>query len=165
MKQVLHGGNQYMYPKESSGICRNPKPYHFWLSAYFSRSLIRQGYSPEVASAAAFVVANGYQMNRNLANGRAGKVDSLLSKPFLHPTNNVIRMDLVQAAAGAVYGSAQDNSVSGNFNLAKSYDRAMALAKACSDLVSIELKILNGSEDIKTIYAWNRYFAPAAFFP
>lgn len=105
-KQHERGLGHYAYPSGVSGSCLNPKPYHFWLSAYLARHLKKKGYSSEVSAIASFVSAKGYQVNRVLvASDEWGALKKLFVKDVFHPTNQVIRMDLTLASAGAVYGA------------------------------------------------------------
>lgn len=158
-RQIFAGQQHYAFPAEARGPCLSPKPYHFWLNAYLARWLVKQGYSAEVAQMATFIAAKGYQINRDL-NNAGGGLDKILTKPTDHPTNQVIRIDLVMAASGAVYGSLVDNSTIRSFSLNQGMDRLNAVKGNPATLPKDFIQGLMSSDRIRLLYLWDKLFQP-----
>ncbi|MCB0368900.1 MAG: hypothetical protein KDD45_05470, partial [Bdellovibrionales bacterium] len=156
-QQRLMGHKHYVYPMEMSGGCLSPKPYHFWLNAFFARELVKRGYSAEVAQMATFIVAKGYHLNRDI-NGAGSGIEKILSKSSNHPTNRVIRTDLSMAAAGVVYGSLFGQDIH-SFSIGNG---VAYLEKNSGDVSKISdstiLSITRGS--VQAFYAWDSLFKP-----
>jgi len=135
------------------------KPYHFWLNAYFSRWLVKQGYTPSIAQTAAFILNKGYQVNRDV-NNAGGGIEKLLSKPAEHPTNRVIRADLNLGAAGNIYGSLVNKQRMKPIDIGEGLSQ-LHLTRGDSALLS-ERSILDrlSSDRIQFIRKWDELYKP-----
>lgn len=109
----------YSWPNGVSGFCNTQKSYHFWMSAYVSREILKLGYSAESSMLGTYAAAIGYQLNRD--QGRTSEKNknysqSVATRTAFDPVVNIMRADLAYAAAGAKYGSeyevASRNSIS-----------------------------------------------------
>ncbi len=98
----IASGHPYSYPPDVHTTCDTGKPYHFWLTAYLARSLVREGTSPRAAAAAAFLGEKGYQM---MSESETRDPRQPFREPFLAAYSNSVRMDLAVASAGAAYGA------------------------------------------------------------
>jgi hypothetical protein len=157
--QRLLGKPSYAYPQEVTGSCLTPKPYHFWMNAFFARTLVKGGFSPTIAQLATFVAAKGYQMNRDV-NGSTAGLDKILSKPSDHPTNRVIRSDLAMGAAGAVYGSLVESQTIKAFSI---QEGMKYLTYTKGDPKEIEVSTINmmtPDSRMKAYMAWEQLFNP-----
>ena len=95
-------GFLYSYPREINSLCDYGKNYHFWMSAYLAREVMKKTNNVKGSAAAAFTADKGYQFFK-VGNGRdRNKV--FRQNLFANYSNN-IRLDLVQAAAGAWFGA------------------------------------------------------------
>ena len=95
-------GRIYSYPRGIQTTCESGKSYHFWLTAYLARELMKTGSSSTNASAAAFTAQKGYEMLSKTA-GRDPHV--VFSQAAISPYADTIRMDLAYSTAGAFYGT------------------------------------------------------------
>jgi hypothetical protein len=136
-----------------------PKPYHFWLSAYLARWLVNKGYSPEVAQMATFIVAKGYQVNRDL-NNAGGGLDKILSKSSFHPTNQVIRLDLALSSSGAVYGSLVEKNLVNGFSINDGIAHLKHYSGNPEVLSQGSIQNLLISDRVRLLYIWDELFQP-----
>ena len=119
-------GTLYSLPGSVISTCDNAKTYHFWLAAYISRTLVKEnGVSTSGAAYASFVAEKGYQVNRELAHetDKRGNAHSIITKPPYDPVQQVQRMDLNFAAAGAEFGA---QSVKSSTDLKLNLDQSLA---------------------------------------
>ena len=96
----------YSWPDGVTGRCNSQKSYHFWMAAYLSRELVKQGNTPKAAEIATYAASVGYQLNRE--QGRIDNrknVEKSINRPSFDPVVNVIRADLAYSAGGAAFGS------------------------------------------------------------
>lgn len=158
-QQRMSGQHHYALPPEVTGGCLTAKPYHFWLNAYFSRWLVKQGYTPSIAQTAAFILNKGYQVNRDV-NNAGGGIEKLLSKPAEHPTNRVIRADLNLGAAGNIYGSLVNKQRMKPIDIGEGLSQ-LHLTRGDSALLS-ERSILDrlSSDRIQFIRKWDELYKP-----
>lgn len=157
--QRFSGLKHYAFPGEVKDSCIMPKPYHFWLNAYLARWLVKRGYSSEVAQMATFIAAKGYQVNRDL-NNAGGGLNKILSKPNMHPTNQVVRLDLALSASGAVYGSLQEKGSVKSFSINQGITKLVSVAGNPEALSEGVLQQLMGSDRIRLLYLWDQLFQP-----
>lgn len=158
-QQRISGGQQYAFPAEVSGSCLTPKSYHFWLNAYLSRWLVKRGYSIEVAQMATFILDKGYQVNRDI-NNAGGGIEKLLSKTTDHPTNEVIRVDLVLAAAGGVYGSLVERGSLKPLLLEDGLRQLQAVRGDRNQLLQPSVVDSVVSDQIKLFKVWDQLYQP-----
>ncbi|MBK7843865.1 MAG: hypothetical protein IPJ71_09240 [Bdellovibrionales bacterium] len=157
--QMLSQKSHYAFPTQASG-CLTPKPYHFWLNAYFSRWLVKKGYSPDVAQMATYIVSKGYQVNRDI-NNAGGGLDKILSKPSDHPTNRVVRVDLTLAAAGSVYGSFIDKQKTiKSFSLVHGLLHLNEVRGETGKLSKDLIQNLMASDRMRLLREWDQLFRP-----
>jgi len=97
-------GHVYSFPKNMSVTCNTSKSYHFWFAAFLARRAALETGAIQPSAVAAYQAAKAYHVvGRNTTIGR--KIKFVLDAPSKSPVSQVIRMDLVYAAAGAVYGA------------------------------------------------------------
>lgn len=95
-------GRRYALPAGINASCDQGKPYHFWMSAYLSRQLTREGISPDGAAAAVFTALKGYQMLSTTEGRDPARVYRVNE---YDPYVNTMRMDFAYGAAGSFYGA------------------------------------------------------------
>lgn len=94
-------GRRYALPEGFTAKCDQGKSYHFWMSAYLTRQLIREGFTSDTASAAVFTAHKAYQM----LSTTAGRNPALIFAVHeFDPVVNTMRMDFAYSAAGIAYG-------------------------------------------------------------
>jgi hypothetical protein len=94
----------FSYPASVKTTCDSGKPYHFWLTAYFARKLLRENIVSNKTEAfkASFLSALGYQM---LSETYGRYPHKPLYIETNAPYNNKIRMDLAIHMSGARFGA------------------------------------------------------------
>lgn len=92
----------YSLPKGIEFPCDSGKSYHFWMSAYLSRMLVKSGSAPDDAAAAAYMAEISYQTHSESV-GRSP--DSASRWQRFGDTEVGVQIDLNLAAAGAHYGA------------------------------------------------------------
>lgn len=105
------GSPLYSFPKEVHTTCNSGKSYHFWYSAYLTRSLIRDhAFDPESAARATFITHKGYQLikekNYTTSPYTSSKLENILNQKPFEPGQQIVRMDIAYAAAGSQFGAA-----------------------------------------------------------
>lgn len=158
------GQSHYAYPTEVIGSCLTPKPYHFWLSAYFARRLRQAGYSEDVSAMASFIAAKAYQVNRDIGNQKVKAFNELLEKPKFHPSNQVIRVDLTLAAAGSRFGAQSAGGTTWKLNLPSALQTLVASAGEPTPLDMQDDRVMTRIERIQALRAWDALFAPNVVF-
>lgn len=148
------GYKLYSYPDNIDTSCDNSKPYHFWMSGYLSRELIKSGISSDVAEKTVFLAQKGYQLNRDIA-GKQLAVGKVLSKDPFDPVHQVIRTDLAYSAAGAIYGA---NSLKKTTQALNVDNAIISLARDASVVRPVDQKEYIGS--IRSYLTWNKIFSP-----
>jgi len=94
----------YSLPHGVDFPCDSGKSYHFWMAAYLSRMLVKNGSSPQDATAASYISEIGYQTKSE----SAGRSPSSVSQwQRFGDTEIGVQIDLNLAAAGAHYGADQ----------------------------------------------------------
>lgn len=92
----------YSYPGVMKTKCYFPKPYHFWMPAYYAH-ILREKKIPKItAYTVPFLLSVGYQFNSK-TDGRDPK--KVFFNPLYDSYNNMIRNDLALAQAGVSFGS------------------------------------------------------------
>jgi hypothetical protein len=100
--QMKAGSRSYALPRGVKSRDPIPKAYHFWMSAYLVRDLaVNQGYSEKGASVAAHIAHLGYEYAAQTP-GRTPLYG--LSHSPVSWYNNIIRQDMLIAAAGNAFG-------------------------------------------------------------
>lgn len=95
-------GHRYALPNGVKAKCDQGKSYHFWMSAFLTRELVKNGISSEASTAATFTAQKGYQM----LSATAGRNPSeLYTRDEYDPKINRMRVDLSYAAAGSYFGA------------------------------------------------------------
>jgi len=150
----------YSYPKSIKASCYYPKPYHFWMAADLSRTLVLQeNISPSGASLATFGAQKGYQINRDLMGGTTAGISSIFNKNAFDPVHQVIRMDLSFAAAGAQFGAST--------NISKQIDVDNGIRQLISDAKILPPESVKTGGFINTLLnlkRWNSIFSPNSTF-
>lgn len=126
-KSKQHKGALYSLPNGINFPCDIGKSYHFWMTAYLSRNLVKSGSDAESARSAAYIANLGYQMNRQAFAGSELNMEKL---ERFGATENGIRMDLNLAAAGSLYGSNSAEGKATKIDLAEKYRESMKVSPA-----------------------------------
>lgn len=95
-------GYLYSMPKEVNSLCDYGKSYHFWMTAYLARRLVKEGSDPLPAAAASYSVQKGYQFAKR-DGGR--EPERSFREPSFSDWNNRRRMELSTSAAAAWFGA------------------------------------------------------------
>lgn len=146
----------YSYPSEIKSKCDYAKPYHFWMSAYLSRELVKNKIAnQENAPIFTFLAQKGYQLNRDVI-GDGGKQSKVLNAEPFGPIKQIIRLDLSFAAAGSVFGANQNNNLTPIKQI--DVDRAtLALLKKAHASTS---NISDSASFLEKYSVWSEQFAP-----
>jgi|GEM_PF-2491096 len=161
-KKATEGnGTLYSLPASVSSKCDNAKTYHFWLAAYLSRSLVKDGKIDEVGAVdATFVAEKGYQVSRNL--GRRNHDDdadssSVIAKQPYDPVHQVQRMDLNFAAAGAEFGARSLKTTDAKLNLDQSLASMIENSKVTSPVSKEEAQSMGF---VSSYLKWEKEVSP-----
>jgi hypothetical protein len=157
--QKIKGGPHYALPQTIQGHCLNPKPYHFWMNAFISYNLVQKGFSPEIAAISSFTLSKGYHLNRHL-NNVASDIERVFNKKALHPTHQVIKMDLVLNAAGSLYGA---NQLKKDSNFSEALHELIEKTKSSRPLNSKQTALLRHNK-IRLLNHWHYTFQPNFVF-
>ena len=125
----------YSLPAGVSFPCDSGKDYHFWMAAYLTRKLVKEGYSSKDARAASFTAQVGYNLYGDI--GGIGGGDSARSESRnpnnlgnfsrYEATENGFRMDLNLGSAGARFGADQANGkTDGQYDVQKGFQDSLA---------------------------------------
>lgn len=110
---LVKRGNLYSSPAGYASECNTSKYYHFWMSAYLVRSLVKAGFSKEAAAAAVLVNHIGY---RSLYDPFAADFS------FDHPGHVILRTDLAGVGLGILFG-AHLEAGGGTFSFQEAFDQ------------------------------------------
>lgn len=124
-KAKQQNGALYSLPVGINFPCDIGKSYHFWMTAYLSRNLVKSGSDTEAARSSAYIANLGYQMNRQAFAGSELNMENL---ERFGATENGIRMDLTLAAAGSLYGSNSAEGKVTKIDLAEKYRQSMKMS-------------------------------------
>jgi hypothetical protein len=108
-----NGGEIYSLPKGFRTRCAIGKPYHFWMSAYFSFRLHEEGWRE--SAAASYWLGEYYEfyaeMNGRTLSSNIKRDSVLVQLPVTDPQLDSIRLSLVLHAAGAAFGSGRGSAI------------------------------------------------------
>jgi hypothetical protein len=155
-----HGnsGHLYSYPMNVQTTCDNGKPYHFWMAAYLSREAAKESEDPQGAAAAAFASEKGYQL---LSNQSQRKKGAILTHPSIDPATNIVRTDLVYAAAGAVYGvNSLTSDLETVIDVNQGLKRMNAEAKYLLPISNEQARLFYNGGGVAALSRWNSIFSP-----
>ena len=152
-------GSLYSLPSSVSSSCDNAKTYHFWLAAYISRTLVKDTKLDEVGAAnATFVAEKGYQVVRSLARpDGVGIPSAIITKPPYDPIQQVQRMDLNFAAAGAEFGARSLKTIDTKLNLDQSLANMIENSNVTTPVSKEEVK---GMGPISSYLKWEKEVSP-----
>ncbi|MFZ4713454.1 MAG: hypothetical protein ACOYL6_07080 [Bacteriovoracaceae bacterium] len=95
-------GHLYSLPKQIKTVANYGKTYHFWMSAFLARRMSLKFGSEVAGREASKLVSLAYQMLSTTC-GRSDLFSQVMSGKIM--TTNKIRVDLVFAYSGSIYGS------------------------------------------------------------
>lgn len=150
----------YSYPKNIQLVCDTGKPYHFWSSAYFARTLINNGYSKNLSAEAAFSTQKLYQFGFN----DAGRDSSLPFKlPQFDNYNNRIRLDLINSSLGAWFGA---NRAKTNLKMYENLFRTVFNKSEAIELNpnAVPVSASNPTKVFDQYKQWSKLFVPNTSF-
>ena len=155
-KRVKAGQPPYSYPTNVKADCYYPKPYHFWMAADISRSLVAEhGIDPEGAGRATFLAQKAYQINRDIYSPAKKEIGSVFNKSAFDPVHQVIRMDLAFASAGAQFGIAKDSTK--KFNVDNGIEKLIVDGEVRPPEVRSNIGTVDSLINLKN---WNQLFSP-----
>lgn len=143
-------GRLYSLPENIETTCENGKPYHFWMTGYYSRRLVQLGYSPKVAAIAAFIAQKGYEM---IGASDDDDPDWALKTPTFSAWNNMKRVDMAYSSAGATFGAFANVS-------ALSVDEGISILLKSASRSNGNESLSWSSNPALSYFAWKRKFAP-----
>ncbi len=154
----------YSAPSNVRVTCDNGKFYHFWMSAYLSRELVkRDGLSVQAAKNASYASEIGYQALRDVVGKESEDVSKSLfgnlgNHDLFSPVVNIVRTDLALAAGGATFGAL---STTTNSNSVLSIDKSLQniLSKSGQGL-SVDVNLNGKTKMIYEMYHWINALAP-----
>lgn len=155
----------YSAPSSVRVTCDNGKFYHFWMSAYLSRELVkRDGLSVQAAKNASYASEIGYQALRDVVGKESDDVStSLFGKLGKHelfsPVVNIVRTDLALAAGGATFGALSTTTTNSNSVLSVDKSLQNILSKSGQGL-SVDVNLNGKSKMIYEMYQWINALAP-----
>jgi hypothetical protein len=158
--KIKQGQKSYSYPSNIVTTCDYSKPYHFWMAAFLTYKVGTELNDSEASLYATWLAHQGYQM-LSTTDGRS-QIRAFMVDPF-GISNNKIRLDLVHASAGAVFGSLSYQNKTQNI---KYIDEAI---KIILDQ-SIEVPVIKNESDaydlwrdyngVQGFLRWRKIFAP-----
>jgi len=150
----------YSYPKNIQLVCDTGKPYHFWSSAYFARTLMNSGYSKNLSAEAAFSTQKLYQFGFNDA-GRDSSLPFKLSQ--FDNYNNRIRLDLIHSSLGAWFGA---NRAKTNLKLYENLFRTVFNKSEAVELNpnAVQVSASNPTKVFDQYKQWSKLFVPNTSF-
>ncbi len=164
LKKSRLGLSLYSYPSNLITQCDNVKPYHFWMTAYLARELVKEGISPDDAATATYITQKAYQLKREIAyaNNPNFKPYAILTRPAYDPAQQIVRTDLAFGSAGALFGSIsrlQANSQIINVDLA-----VISLLQDSTPLPAITPEKARELNVLSAYDLWSTIFSPDSAF-
>lgn len=160
-KRSREGGHPYSLPKQISSHVDTGKPYHFWMTAYLSRHLSLEFKDPKAAASAAYTAALGYQF----LSRTSGRVpERALTEDSFFGINNIIRGDLVNAAAGARFGAESATGTPESIDLDQGFLLALRKASDSSPISPEKADQIFNKNIPHAFLKWVRRFAPFSIF-
>ena len=155
-------GHPYSMPKEITTTCDIGKPYHFWMTAYLSRKLVKEGISPKGAASAAFVAQKAYEV-KSTTSGR--DPNRVFMTDSYGAWNNVLRIDTAFSSAGAIFGANHARKSSRKINVDDGLKKIIRSGSFQPKLTESQSKALcNKLSGAAAYYRWNQIInADAAF--
>lgn len=163
-KKSKAGQPAYSLPPNVKSKCMNMKPYHFWMAAYLSESLVTENnFNPDTAAIATYSGQKAYQLNRDYGRpgDGVGKVSSVLAGQPFGPVHQVVRMDLAFSAAGAQWGGRSGLMSQKSFDIDSALIAMMRESEVRTPPAAEELQ---GQSMERTYLTWRSVFAPNAAF-
>jgi hypothetical protein len=133
-KQLKAGKPIYSYPANIQSTCDNSKPYHFWMSAYIARALVKEN---------------------KISPADAAQGADIINLEAFSPAHQIIRTDLAYSAAGALFGS---NSV--NKSDSKKYDVNNAMIALLENAGTDQEANNSSGSQLDTYLIWSKIFSP-----
>lgn len=158
----------YSFPAQVSNNCDYSRPYHFWMSAYLTHTLIKQNYSPREAVEATHVLGTAYELAADVATNDQAIINSAVARsPFQVETQKDIIFNDIGATWGASFSMGRFDR---RFNVASYLAASFYEAKEPSGVLS-SLSSGIGSlfsvtgYDLDSFIKWKIRLAPDAHFP
>lgn len=161
-RRTYLSGHPYSLPQEITTTCDSGKPYHFWMTAYFSRQLVGEGHSPEAAAAAAYIAAKGYQMK---AEHESRNPSEVFEKNALSDTATGIRVDLSYNGGGAWFGAKYKDSGPTRTNLDGAIKKSISSAENIPPLsTSVSSTLWDKLYGTEVYIKWSKIIKPSINF-
>ena len=151
----------YAYPPGMKTSCDNGKSYHFWMSAYLARKLTLESGDPKAAAAAVYTAEKGYQF---LSRTQDRSPERALIVDTFDPFNNVMRMDLTYAAAGAKFGSCVKLNCASSINIDEGVKKIVEKSMATPSVSKKDSEDLFRNHPLVAFEVWSIRFAPQSVF-
>lgn len=151
----------YSYPENTLTQCDVGKPYHFWMSAYLTRRLIKEGADPESGATAVFVAQMGYQF---LGSTGLRNPHFVYERPSFEGFNNIMRVDFVQTAAGAKHAVNQEIQNSEPIDINQGIANIVADSEIIGTMSTEESQALFSDRKLKAFSLFSRKLSPRSAF-
>jgi hypothetical protein len=155
------GDRLYSYPPGIKTTCDNGKPYHFWMSAYLARRISIETKDPQAAATAVFAVEEGYQF---VSRTKGRNPERAFTVETFDGFNNIMRMDMTYAAAGAKFGSAAATNSPVSLNIDSGIQKIVQQSEITPSISMGEARSLIASHPFQAFNAWSERFAPDSVF-
>lgn len=161
MKMKMEPASLYSLPKGVKFGCDSGKGYYFWMTAYLTRMLIKEGSSPEAARIAVFNTHLGYHLGGG--GGQRGP-EQLLGAARFGSVENGVRMDVTLATAGTQFGADHYAGVIKKYDLNKTYLDLLESGGTTptSDRSGVKNLFLNDRKSF--MFSWLDNIAPKSIF-
>lgn len=158
----VSSGHPYVYPKTVTTRCDTEKPYHFWLTAFLARDLVKNHkISARGAAAAAFSAQKGYEMLSSTVSRDPSKAFQVET---FDPHNNLMRADMGFSSAGAVYGAQSAVGKVPSLDVDLGIKAMIEGAVSKPVLTDKESKELVRSMGLEFMMRWNAILSPNSAF-
>ncbi|MCB0407455.1 MAG: hypothetical protein KDD34_04565 [Bdellovibrionales bacterium] len=151
----------YSYPQNIQTHCDLGKPYHFWMSAYLTRRLNKELNEPDVNAAAVFTLQKGYQFAADVYNRNPSR--ALYTETF-EGFNNIMRIDMTYAAAGAKFAIEADKEEPQIINVDNGIINILRASEMTPTIPANDAKDLFNNNTAKAFLIWSKKLAPNAAY-
>ncbi len=154
-------GHMYSLPRSVTGHAEVGKPYHFWMSAYLARRIATEFHSTRAGASAAFTAAMAYQF---ISRSEHRSPERALVVASHDGINNIIRMDMVNAAAGARFGSLSAVGKTEELNIDRGFQFGLQRASNNTGITDDQSSTLFRDNTTKAFWLWTKRFRPFSVF-
>ena len=159
--KTRNSGKIYSYPPEVKSYCEISKSYHFWMTAYLTRELLKESPRPMGTLMATFSIQKGYQFAAQTYHRNPERV--FYKEPFEGATN-IMRIDMAYSAAATQFALARWNNEEVFLDVDAAIVQMLDDAIAMEPLQPHEANSLFMNEPQKAFIRWSKIMAPNSPF-